>query len=222
MNNKILEQIATAANTRRKGNKANTFIALLDLIGLSYPVGPDTPISPDEVEALADLYAFFLPARVKDPKTSAQWVAQAIDPHQIRAGLKYMYADGAVLVATDNHRLHMATYTDRLYAVGFYDREGQAVSHEAVFPDYLRVIPTETSKVDLPEFFQLSFFGGIHFYKIGQHGYNRQYIDSALTGLEIPVVGVGGDGKLVIEGVGPAGERLKAVIMPINLASYTS
>ena len=216
MDNQLLEQIATAANTRRKRNKANTFVALLDLIGLSYPVGPD------EVEALADLYAFFLPARVKDPKTSAQWVAQAIDPHQIREGLKYMYGDGSVLVATDAHRLHIATYTDRLYSVGFYDREGQAVGHEATFPDYLRVIPTKTSKVDLPEFFQVSFFGGVHFYKIGQHGYNRQYIDSALTGLEIPVVGVGGDGKLVIDGVGPAGERLKAVIMPINLDSYTS
>jgi hypothetical protein len=219
MNKQILEQIATAAAPRKKGTKANTFIALLDIISGSYSDNLDIKLDQDTLEMFADLYAFFAPALPTTPKTCAQWVAQALNQKLIRENCKYMKGDGPLLVATDGHRLHMATYNDKLWAHGFYDHKGQVVRHNATFPDYQRVIPTTTTPIILPDLFPATFFGGIHAYKIGNYWYQKRFVDEAMAGCEAPHAGEN-EGKLVIEGTGPAGQQLKAIIMPLDMKTY--
>lgn len=103
--------------------------------------------NPRIVKDLASLYAFFMPPKVKKPKTSFDWVALAMGNKDIRHYLNYVHVTSQYVMATDGHRMHRALNTTGL-SPGFYLRNGDK-AHEpdyARFPDVDRVIPSKASR----------------------------------------------------------------------------
>jgi len=126
---------AHARNVHKKRNKALAFDALRAILE-DLPEEMHDSHGPD----LARLYAFFEPQAPAKPKTVFDWVAKAMAKKDQRHYLNWVYSDGARIIATNGHRLHIAHVA---LEPGFYDKNG-TLAHGpeyAVFPDVDRVIP---------------------------------------------------------------------------------
>ena len=79
----------------------------------------------------------------KAGKNDADWVHLAVAVKDIRYYLNWDYSDGTRLMATDGHRLHIATGIQR--PAGWYDKGGQRLDETATegweYPDVDRIIP---------------------------------------------------------------------------------
>lgn len=89
------------------------------------------------------LLAAMKPATGKAGKNDAAWAHLAVGVNDIRYYLNWAYSDGKRLMATDGHRLHIATGITR--PAGWYDKGGQrlALADEEgwEYPDVDRIIP---------------------------------------------------------------------------------
>ena len=95
----------------------------------------------DDVRDGWKLYAHFMPAVPKVPKTDFQWVASAAGRRDVRYYLNYVYCDGKRIIGTDGARLHIADNADGL-APGYYcPKTANKVDVDAQYPDVDRVIP---------------------------------------------------------------------------------
>jgi hypothetical protein len=131
-----INEIATAANQRRKPTKTNAFQSLRTLI--------DNPDESRQADAIADLYAFFMPPAPKVPKTPFEWLASACaDKNDLRAYLRMVRSDGARAYATNGHILFIDNSDKR--AAGYYDIAGNPIDDSATYPDIDRVIPERKS-----------------------------------------------------------------------------
>ena len=130
--NQSINTIATAANQRGKPTKANAFQSLRTLI--------ENPDENRQADALADLYAFFMPPAPRTPKTNFDWLASAIaGKNELRAYLRMIRADGDRTFATNGHMLFVDNSDKR--AAGYYDTAGNSIEDSAAYPDIDRVIP---------------------------------------------------------------------------------
>lgn len=174
-----INTIATAANQRKKPTKRDAFASLATLIENDDENRRD--------DALADLYAFFMPPIPKTPKTAFDWVASAVsDKNDPRAYLRLIRADGNRLFATNGHILFIDNSDKR--AAGYYDTAGNLVEDSATYPDIDRVIPEGEGAeinpseilagecVDMGKYDQTIRVDNIHV--------NRQYLYSALVFME--------------------------------------
>lgn len=98
-------------------------------------------------EYWAPAYRYLLvsmkPATGKAGKNDAAWVHLAVGVKDIRYYLNWDYSDGKRLMATDGHRLHIATGITR--PAGWYDKGGQMLTladeEGWEYPDVDRIIP---------------------------------------------------------------------------------
>jgi hypothetical protein len=87
---------------------------------------------------IAMLYAYFTPNTPAKPKTDIQWLALALPKNDVRYYLNYIYSDGARIMATDGHRLHVVTNSE--YDAGYYDKNMNKAECNGKFPDIDKLI----------------------------------------------------------------------------------
>lgn len=89
------------------------------------------------------LLASMKPATAKAGKNDADWIQLAVPVKDVRYYLNEAYSDGARLMGTDGHRLHITTGITR--PAGWYDKGGQRLAladdESWEYPDVDRVIP---------------------------------------------------------------------------------
>lgn len=139
---------------------------------------------PEQIQDLAALYVYFMPATPKKPKTDFQWVAQAAGKKDVRYYLNYVYVDEKNIVATDGHRLHMIPNSDNIEP-GYYLPNGDKAHGPdfAKYPDYEQVKPAtgEIKEYNIDSL-GIKEGGGIIAYNLGDNYYQKLYLDQALTG----------------------------------------
>jgi len=143
---------------------------------------------------LARLYAAFLPALPKKPRTAFEWCAKAVNWKDLREYLRYVHVTEERMVGTDGHRCHIAPNTDGL-APGYYDKTGTKVhdlSH-ARYPDIERVMVSDLrgngrkiveSKLSDLQQSSLTGEGGkiFHYYRfVNDACFNVDYINEAVS-----------------------------------------
>ncbi|GGX91279.1 hypothetical protein GCM10007160_18470 [Litchfieldella qijiaojingensis] len=134
----FVSAIATAASHGKKPTKAVAHEKLKEIIetmGEQY-------IDSSAKDALASLYAYFMPKAPAKPKSDFEWVAKAVAKDDARYYLNWVYVTEKHIVGTDGHRLHMARNWEGLEP-GFYDVSGVRCHDPnwAQYPNYERVVP---------------------------------------------------------------------------------
>lgn len=133
MSQKLLNETAKMADMMtRKPVKSFVFDHVRKLV-------LDGKLPPDEAAAL---YAYFMPAPPKKPKTAFQWVALAVaGKNEHRYYLRFVYVTDDHLVGCDGFRLHVALNADGL-PPGYYNVKGDRVhdTDEFAYPDWARLL----------------------------------------------------------------------------------
>lgn len=180
------DYVASAAFHGKRPTKAAAFqhvVTLLDAIHAT-----------DQLDAVAALYAYFLPTAPKKPKTPLDWVRLAIDSKEPRERLRLVNVQHGVAVATNGH-ITMACpapdgWPDDPY-MG-YDVAGNPVpsGSGAPFPDISPHMPpghvTTTWRAAFPANWQAvvasHMAGESHnLYNIRGSYYSKERIDKALA-----------------------------------------
>ncbi len=189
----------------RDCNKASCYQVVRDLIA-----GEEMT-----VEQAAMLYAYFAPAIPAKPKTPEQWVAKAMAKKDVRYYLQYIYSDGARIMATDGHRVHI-WHTDQ-YPAGFYDANMVQIEVDGTFPDINRVIPKNpdlslpVAELSIEHLFD-SDSKPVDGYKFDGVAINGAYMDQALSCQDFDQIQYSDGGSSVLM----ASADKQAVIMPIS------
>jgi len=90
---------------------------------------------------LARLYAAFMPAIPKKPRTGFEWCTKAMAVNDKREQLNFVHVTEARIACTDGHRIHIAPNADGLKP-GYYDKAGFKVHDiDADFPNGLLAFP---------------------------------------------------------------------------------
>jgi len=167
-----------ATNKRRKLTKHACFNLIRKMIRDENTAAPD--------DDLADLYNYFIPALPKKPKTSEGWVAlAAADKYTHRTALKYVYSSGEYIAATDGCRLHM--YLTDKYSDGLYDHMMSLVGTSISYPDIDKLllhgadVERFPSGLDVNSLELVGLNNSGFAYKIGEWGYQKKYLDCALS-----------------------------------------
>lgn len=210
-------QIATKANNLQKSvSKKMAFDTLLEII--------ESESTPTENQ-LSQLYKHFLPSTPAKPKTTFDWVTKAIGVKDVRYYLNQTYCDGKNIVATDGRRAHIALNTENM-APGYYDKAGNAVECDGRFPDYQRIIPSESGRkgIILSEIYKtngvfVSETGAvkIHYYELSFNGSDavrvqKDYFDAIVSGMNDSLVYLGKPNESILF---KQGDRT-AVLMPMK------
>lgn len=127
----------------KKPNKADAFDLLAEL---AQELDPEKGSKVYNI--LGSLTVYFRPTLPKKPKTAWQWVAKAAAKQDVRYYLNHVYVERDRIIATDGHRLHMASNDDKL-PDGFYCPKTMILQHEpdyAKFPDVDRVLHGDGTK----------------------------------------------------------------------------
>jgi len=178
--------------------------------------------------AIAALYAYFMPALPKKPKTSHGWVSKAAAKKDAREYLRFVHSDGDDLVATNGYRLHVL-YGEGV-APGFY-APGDELTPDNVsytYPDWRRAAPSASS---LNEGIMADGWQDWPMYDTGSYGIaikvgestwvNRDYLADALYGFERPMTRLTSDANgpaVVMEAdETPYAPSRQAVIMPMRI-----
>jgi hypothetical protein len=114
-----MQDIAKGARSvKNPSNKKMNFKALMDVIQAL-----------DENQRmwlgkeLSRLYAAFMPAVPKKPRTNFEWCVKAMAVKDLREQINYVRVTEDRICGTDGHRIHIAPNTDGL-APGYYDKAG--------------------------------------------------------------------------------------------------
>jgi len=160
---------AIAASLHNKPNKG----ALFDIV--------EKLIASGEMEDndLAILYRFFMPTvgRIKNP---FHWLVKAHGNKDVRFYLNHVYSDGARLLSTDGHRLHVI---NEVKPAGWYD-DNKVLVHEpswAKYPDIEKIMPTgnrEEIKLSEIEINVLDEKTTVYLMS-NEAGMNKKYVDEA-------------------------------------------
>ena len=136
-------EMLTAALDGRKPKKTELYAALR---GIARQAPGDDRLRTLDAGTLRDLLAHFMPRRPSRARDHFSWVALATAKKDYRRQLEYVYCDGARIIGTDGHRLHVAPAGDR--SAGYYDpRTGDAVILDVQFFDVDRIIPETANLV---------------------------------------------------------------------------
>lgn len=230
-----LEEVTAelSRSTPHKTNKSDAFNALRRIIREV----EQSNIEHDDLAAatidLARLYAHFMPAQPKRPKTAFDWVAKAMSKKDARYYLNFVHVTPEKIQATDGHRLHIVPNVDGLEP-GFYGAEGVRLHgpEYARFPDTERVQPSPNhcgrawhslKLADLKTGSRTTKDGVIHWYEFPTADdesprrvhVNKSYVDqlASMDPSESLRVNAGGMGDSLL--VELSGERI-AVMMPLR------
>lgn len=172
-----------------------------------------------EAEALANLYAYFLPNKPKKAKNDLEWVSKAVAVQDVRYYLNYLHEAKGKLTATDGHRLHwIETVKDRGFMAPM---TGDVVSCDGQFPEIDRVIPklSPTHILRVSELVKTSKAHNNKLYQqyIFPNGsmFNAKYVDDAVNGEDQFLWNPKADEDVAIHISSLDGVR-NAVIMPIR------
>lgn len=215
-----ISDIAKRAYVTKKLSKAGAHELLVDIIHQLDSKAVDKEL----IDKFAPLYRYFMDRRAK-PRTAEQWVALAVPrTKDVRYYLNYVYCDGAYMVATDGHRLHVIEDTRE---AGYYDKALNKLEEKsfAQYPDYWSVIPPvkDSKPITAKQLEQREaiLVIGVNAYKLGAGwGVNMRYIQEALSGFDDPRIYLPTDMHKAIRiqekdaGVNPS--KL-AVVMPMRL-----
>lgn len=136
MANHHIQNAAHLAIAAGKPTKKEAFKLVYE--ALEQPESLEAP----QVQALKQLYAYFMPSLPKRPKTAFQWVAKASAKKDARYYLNYVYQDAdGTLVATDGHRLHIIENYGEA-RTWYNPNTGDETGDVGHFPDYRRVVPS--------------------------------------------------------------------------------